>query len=161
MQVLRRTVVGLFAASILVTLVGCGGLGVNIGSGAKGSGTVAKVTIYVISGPNIPTVLAGHFLTLQAVAYDSRYFVSSTQGAIWSSTGGITLYDPTCTTPAPANPDISVGGQKTTTPTQTICVFGGSFGAARSAIRPQGIAVSKLNATVQNVTGSVDITVQF
>lgn len=161
---MRRTIVALGAVATLLTLLGCGGLGVNIGSGAKGSGNVAHVTISVISGPNVPIVLRGHFLTLLSVAYDSRNFVTSTQGAIWTATGAITLFDPSCSTIVGTFGVVNgVFTQTTTTPTQTICVFGGTFGdssAARPAAIKQSIATpNNVTATVSGVTGSVVVTV--
>ena len=161
MQVMRRTIVAVGAAATLLTLLGCGGLGVNLGSGAKGSSNVANVTIAVISGVNIPTVLLGHTITLQAIAYDARNFVTSTQGAIWTATGNITLLDPSCSFVVGTGENGPV--QTTTTPTQTICVYGGDIpdSSARRpmAFKPAIVAPNVVTATVSGVTGTVNVTV--
>ena len=90
-------------AATLFALAGCGGLGVNFGSGPKGSSGVNHVTIFVTSGVNIPTVNHGFPLALTCVAYDVRGYISTTQGCVWSTEGlrgGILLFlDAQCATP--------------------------------------------------------------
>jgi hypothetical protein len=171
MQVLRRSVVALCAASAIFALVGCGGLGVNIGSGtSKGSQIVSQVNIQVQSGINIPNVTINHTLLMTAIACfknGSNCYVSSTQGAVWgiinstgvgcggvvpsggsyscttsaAFTGGILLFNGDCVTPY------------TGAVTQTICVFGLSFGRTSPG-------TAGLTATVSGVTGQVTVSVQ-
>ncbi len=143
MQVMRRTVVALGAAAAILALVGCGGLGVNIGSGSsRSSAVVNKVGIAVQSGVNIPQVSRGHTLLMVATAYYSyggQQYVSSTQGATWTTvngTGALVLLNGDCATP-----------YNGTTVLQNICVFGASPGTAT------------LNATVSGVKGTVTVTV--
>jgi hypothetical protein len=160
MQVMRRTVVALGAAAAILALVGCGGLGVNIGSGSsRSSATVNSVGIAVQSGVNIPQVVHNHTLLMVATAYyqfGGQNYVSSTQGATWtvvnsigvgcgplpycttsgSFTGGIELFNGDCATP-----------YNGATVLQNICVFGISAGTAA------------LKATVSGHTGTVTVTV--
>jgi hypothetical protein len=167
MQVLRRSVVALCAASAILALDGCGGLGVNIGSGTgRGSQIVNLVSIQVQSGVNIPNVTRNFTILMQGIAYyknGSTLYVSSTQGAVWgiinhtgncppglgyscttsaAFTGGILLLNGDCVTPYAG------------TVTQTVCVLGwtGLRGAG-----PFGTA--GLTATVAGVTGQVTVTV--
>ncbi|HME81963.1 MAG TPA: hypothetical protein VKF82_07785 [Candidatus Eremiobacteraceae bacterium] len=143
MQVMRRTVVALGAAAAILALVGCGGLGVNIGSGtSRSSAVVNKVGIQVQSGINIPQVTRNNFLLMIAIAYYSyggQQYVSSTQGATWTTvhgSGAIGLFNGDCITPYVAG-----------TVLQNICVFGALPGTAT------------LNATVAGNTGTVTVTV--
>src|SRR5271165_1235715 len=143
MQVMRRTVVALGAAAAILALVGCGGLGVYIGSGtSRSSAVVNKVGIQVQSGINIPTVVKNNTLLMIAIAYYSyggQQYVSSTQGATWSTvhgSGAIGLFNGDCITPYVAG-----------TVLQNICVFGATAGTAT------------LNATVAGNTGTVTVTV--
>jgi hypothetical protein len=158
MQVMRRTFVALSAVAILA-LVGCGGLGVNIGSGSsRASSLVNLVSIQVQSGPNIPVVSRTGFLRMMAIAYyvfGGQNYVSSTQGATWSvsfsaSSASVKpaisgplpeLFNGDCMTPYTAG-----------TVMQNICVFGGGPSA--------GTGTFKLNATVAGNTGTVVVTVQ-
>ena len=170
MQVLRRTVVALGAAATLFALTGCGGYGVNFGSGPKGSSGVNHVTIFVTSGVNIPTVNRNASLALTCVAYDIRGYISTTQGCIWStsfpecsdgraglhpavSCGGILVFlDPSCVAPTPVNvtvdPSTFIVTVSTKAATQNICVLGESPGGTQA-----------LNATVSGITGTVTVTV--
>lgn len=162
MQVLRRSVVALCAASaILVALVGCGGLGVNIGSGTgRGSQVVNRVNIQVQSGVNIPNVTVNRTILMQAIACylnGSTCYVSSTQGAVWGvilesgACGGVVGYS--CTTSSSFSGEIVLLNGDCVTPylgtvTQTICVLGTEIGS------------NGLTATVSGVTGQVTVTVQ-
>jgi hypothetical protein len=165
MQVLRRSVVALCAASaILVALAGCGGLGVNIGSGTgRGSQIVNRVNINVQSGVNIPNVTVNHTILMQAVACflnGGTCYVSSTQGAVWGvilenpapgACFGVTGYS--CTNSSSFSGEIVLLNGDCVTPyigtvTQTICVLGTEIGTAG------------LTATVSGVTGQVTVTVQ-
>lgn len=170
MQVLRRTVVALGAVAILLSVNGCGGLGVNIGSGAKGSQNVNRVSLQVQSGANVPTVVRGHTLLMIAIAYyfnGGQYYVSSTQGAIFATPdlfcddaaiacGDIIRFmDPSCTTElnttassTPQTPSPTNLNWVTTVPAQNVCILGVSPGTAT------------LYATVAGVTGTVTVTVQ-
>jgi hypothetical protein len=168
MQVLRRTVVALGAAATLFALAGCGGLGVNFGSGPKGSSGVNHVTIFVTSGVNIPTVNRNSDLALTSQAYDVRGYISTTQGAFWSTSfpecsdgrlhpavacGGIIVFlDPSCIGPTPVtttvNPTTFVVTVTTKAATQNICILG---------LPPGG--TQAINATVSGITGTVTITV--
>jgi len=70
MQVLRRSVLALCAATGIIALVGCGGLGLNIGSGSgNGSQIVSDIGIQTQVPPNIPTVVVNHTLLMQSVVY--------------------------------------------------------------------------------------------
>jgi hypothetical protein len=168
MQVLRRSVVALCAASAIFALVGCGGLGVNIGSGSgRGSQIVSRVNIQVQSGINIPNVTINHTILMTAVACylnGSNCYVSSTQGAVWgiiNSTGVGCAIAPgvySCTTSASFTGGILLFNGDCVTPytgavTQTICVFGLSFGRASPG-------TAGLTATVSGVTGQVTVNVQ-
>jgi hypothetical protein len=145
---MRRTFVALSAVAILA-LVGCGGLGVNIGSGSsRASSLVNLVSIQVQSGPNIPTVSRNGFLRMVAIAYyqfGGQNYVSSTQGATWSITSisgpSPVLFNGNCTTPYTPG-----------TVMQNVCVFGGPAFALPGTL--------KLNATVAGNTGTVTVTVQ-
>jgi hypothetical protein len=177
MQVLRRLVTSLAATAVIVVLVGCGGLGVNIGSGpSRGSNVVNLVSIQVQSGPNVPNVLRGHTILMTAIAYyffGGQNYVSATQGAIFTtpavgcdsakntmgeavSCGDIIRFmDPQCqvvlTSTSPTGPVANPAGVTfwwtTTVPSQTACVLGVNPGSA------------KLYATVNGVTGVVTVTV--
>ena len=162
MQVLRRSVLALCAATGILALIGCGGLGVNIGSGTgTGSAVVSDVGIQTQVPPNIPNVIVNHTILMQSVVYfknGSTQYVSSTQGTQWgiinnprvgcpvgvlytcttnaSFTGGIILLQGDCVTPY----DFSF--------TQTVCVLGLSMGTAG------------LTASLQGKNGQVTITVQ-
>ncbi|MBV8366187.1 MAG: hypothetical protein JO194_06780 [Candidatus Eremiobacteraeota bacterium] len=146
----------------ILALTGCGGLGVNIGSGtSRGSPVVNKVGITVQSGVNIYNVSRNAFLLLVSTAYyqyGSNLYVSATQGATWNVTestafgcagivgygcttssafsGAILLFNPDCATP--------YHGQTT----QNICVFGVNLGAA-------GVTTAGIQATVAGVSSSV------
>ncbi|HEY6356974.1 MAG TPA: hypothetical protein VIX35_01945 [Vicinamibacterales bacterium] len=166
MQVLRRSVVALCAASAIFALVGCGGLGVNLGSGSgRGSQIVSRVNIQVQSGINIPTVTVNHPILMTAVACylnGSTCYVSSTQGAVWGvilepppppggACGGVVGYS--CTTNAAFTGETVLFNGDCFTPytgtvTQTICVLGTEIGT------------TGLTATVSGITGQVTVTVQ-
>jgi len=170
MQVMRRTIVALGAATAILALVGCGGLGVNIGSGpSRGSGVVNLVGITVQSGPNIYSVSRNLTILLVATAYyqyGSQNYVSSTQGATWSIvngnnfignqvcgsaaygcttsgtfTGAVGLFNGDCFTP--------YTGQ----PLQNICVLGYNVGAA-------GATTASISATVEGHTGTITMNIQ-
>lgn len=171
MQVLRRSVVALCAASAILVLIGCGGLGVNLGSGTgRGSQIVSRVNIQVQSGPNIPNVIINHTILMQAVACflnGSTCYVSSTQGAVWgiingtsAGCGGVAASGGSysCTTSAAFTGGILLFNGDCVTPytgavTQTICVLGASFGRVGSP------ATAGLTATVSGVTGQVTVNV--
>jgi hypothetical protein len=166
MQVLRRSVVALCAASAIFALVGCGGLGVNIGSGSgRGSQIVSQVNIQVQSGINIPAVALNHTILMTAVACyknGSNCFVSSTQGAVWGVINGIGGCPGglgySCTTSSAFTGAILLFNGDCVTPytgavTQTICVFGLSFGRTTPG-------TAGLTATVSGVTGQVTVSVQ-
>ncbi len=148
MQVMRRTFVTLGAVAIL-GLVGCGGLGVNIGSGSsRASSLVNLVSIQVQSGPNIPTVSRTGFLRMVAIAYyvfGGQNYVSATQGATWTITdaAGVkaALFNGDCITPYTPG-----------TVMQNVCVFGGGTTG--------GAGTATLKATVAGNTGTVTVTVQ-
>ena len=181
MQVMRRTVVALGAAAAILALVGCGGLGVNIGSGtSRSSAVVNKVGIQVQSGINIPTVVKNNTLLMIAIAYYSyggQQYVSSTQGATWSivnaSTAGYGCPPGTatyCTTAPPAagtQPGaISLLNGDCITPyvagtvTQNICVFGVKDGPPIPPATTPSAGTATLQATVSGVLGQVSVTVQ-
>jgi len=165
MQVMRRTFVALGAVAILA-LVGCGGLGVNIGSGSsRSSSLVNRVDVQVQSGVNIPNVTRSHTLLMVAVAYyvfGGQQYVSGTQGATWSVVNNTNAFGggkpcPTGT-PYPCTGSGSVTGgillfngdcvtPYTNGVMQNICVFGAVPGTAN------------LNATVAGSTGTVTVTV--
>lgn len=163
MQVLRRSVVAVFATLTLAALVGCGGLGVNIGSGSSnGSQVVARVGIQTQVPPNIPvvTLLIGKLL-MTSVAYSKsggNYYVSSTQGTQWgainNSAGACAGTAYKCTAnPAAFTGNIVILNGDCVTPynnsfTQTVCIIGLSTGTAG------------LTASLQSQTGQVTVTVQ-
>jgi hypothetical protein len=157
MQVMRRTFVALSAVAILA-LVGCGGLGVNIGSGSsRASSLVNLVSIQVQSGPNIPTVSRTGFLRMVAIAYyvfGGQNYVSSTQGATWNI--GACCSSSASLQPAIAGPVLFNGDCVTPytkgTVMQNVCIFGGGPSAATGTFQ--------LNATVNGVHGTVSFTVQ-
>ena len=157
MRAMRRLATALGATAVIFALVGCGGLGVNIGSGtSRGSQVVNLVSVQPQSGVNIPNVEVNHVLLMQAIAYyqfGSQNYVSATQGATWTTCTttactapwhGIILLDAAtnCTTPyAPG------------TVNQTVCVFGVGGEAGNTGF---------LKATVAGVSGlSALITVTF
>jgi hypothetical protein len=166
MQVLRRSVVALCAASAIMALVGCGGLGVNIGSGTGNGGqNVNQVGIQVQSGPNIPNVTINRTILMQAVAYNKRgsqLYVSSTQGAVWGIINTVGLCPAglgySCTTSAAFTGAILLFNGDCVTPyagsvTQTVCVLG--VAAARGAAS----GTAGLTATVSGIVGQVTVTV--
>ena len=178
MQVLRRSVLAVCAATGILTLVGCGGLGVNIGSGSSnGSQVVSYIGIQTQVPPNIPTVLTNHTLLMQSVVYfksGTFSYASSTQGTQWavinspavgcppsaypcktsaSFTGGIALLKGDCVTPY----DFSL--------TQTVCVLGlgipvDKAAAPAIATPPVTPTTAGLTASLQSKTGQVTITIQ-
>jgi hypothetical protein len=174
MQGLRRTIVALGAAACILALVGCGGLGVNIGSGtSRGSQVVNLVGISVQSGPNIYTVSRNGTILLIATAYyhfDSQNYVSTTQGAVW---GVINAPPPedivgppgcppglpyACTTSSAFTGAIALLAPDCVTPyqgqvLQNICVLGVNVGAA-------GATTAGITATVAGVTGQVTVNIQ-
>ena len=159
MQVMRRTFVTLGAVAIL-GLVGCGGLGVNIGSGSsRASSLVNLVSIQVQSGPNIPTVSRTGFLRMMAIAYyvfGGQNYVSATQGATWSI-GACCSAALASLQPAIAPQPVLFNGDCVTpyvkgTVMQNICIFGGGPSASTGTYQ--------LNATVSGVHGTVSFTVQ-
>jgi hypothetical protein len=163
---MRRLATALGATAVIFVLVGCGGLGVNIGSGtSRGSQVVNLVSIQVQSGPNVPQVERGHPIQFTGIAYytfGSQNYVSATQGAVWTTPkivcedvffcGDIIRFmdpqcthvltgfvgtDPTASWIAPDQPGTS----------QTACVLGVNPGSAT------------LFATVKGVTGKITVTV--
>ena len=158
MQVMRRTFVALGAVAILA-LVGCGGLGVNIGSGSsRASSLVNLVSIQVQSGPNIPTVSRTGFLRMVAIAYyqfGGQNYVSSTQGATWNiglcCSSAASLQPAIVPQPQLFNGDCVTPYTKGTV-MQNVCIFGGGPSA--------GTGTFQLNATVNGVHGTVSFTVQ-
>ena len=178
MQVLRRSVLALCAATGILALIGCGGLGVNIGSGTgNGSQVVSEITIQTQVPPNIPTVVVNHTILMTSVVFyknGSTLYVSSTQGTQWAIinspgngcpptaypcttsakfTGGIALLMGDCVTPY----DVSL--------THTVCVLGLNpiipDGAVAPALAPPALpATAGLTTSLQGKTAQVTITVQ-
>ncbi len=154
MQGFRRTIVALSTAGLLLAMAGCGGLGVNIGSGAKGSSFVGNVGIQTVSGINVLNVLLFHTLLVQAVATGNgtSNLVSSVQGAVWAVTPGtggagdpnIVLLEPGCNAP--------YGGE----PQQSVCIQAVDTGDGISG----ATNTQQITATVQGVTGVATVTVQ-
>ena len=165
MRVMRRLATALVASAVIIVLVGCGGLGINIGSGtSRGSNLVDVVSIQVQSGPNVPQVVRGHQLVLQGIAYyffGGTQYVSATQGAIWTTAvlpscdgalvacGDIIRFmDPQCLTELSNTVGTSPNQFWTTVvPSQTVCILGVAPGTAT------------LFATVKGVTGQITVTV--
>jgi hypothetical protein len=172
---MRRSVVALGMAAILA-LTGCGGLGVNIGSGpSRGSAVVNKVGIQVQSGVNIYNVSRNAFILLQSVAYyqyGSNMFVSATQGGPWNIINSSTVFPFNLTAPAcpgsvgtinifygcAANATftgaILLFNGDCSTPyrgqsTQNICVFGFAPGTAGIQARVAGVSSSVITVNVQ------------
>jgi hypothetical protein len=150
------------ATTTIVALVGCGGLGVNIGSGSgNGSQVVSYIGIETQVAPNIPTVVVNRTILMKSVAYfksGTFSYVSSTQGTQWGalnhSAGACVGVAYACTAPAAGftgNIIILMGDCVTPynfTATQTVCVLGLTLGTAG------------LTASLQGKTGQVTITVQ-
>lgn len=167
---MRRLATAFGATAVILVFVGCGGLGINIGSGtSRSSNVVNLVSIQVQSGPNVPNVNRGHQILFTGIAYyffGGQNYVSATQGAIWttpelacedivSGCDIIRFMDPQCltllattTSAGPvATPAGAIGWWTTTIPSQTACVLGVNPGSA------------KLYATVNGVTGVITVTV--
>ena len=150
MRFMRRLAAAFGGTVVVFVLTGCGGLGVNIGSGpSRSSNVVNLVSVQPQSGINVPNVEFGHTLLMTAIAYytyGSQNYVSATQGAVWT-----TCSTAACTAPAIAAPAIAKfvlmdAATNCNTPyagtvSQTVCVLGTSPGTGF------------LKATVKGVSG--------
>jgi len=144
MRVMRRLAAAFGATVVIFAMTGCGGLGVNIGSGpSRSSNVVNLVSVQPQSGINVPNVEINHSLLMTAIAYyvyGSQNYVSATQGATF-----VTCSTTACTSAAAAFILLDAATNCNTpyagTVTQTVCVFGVAPGSGF------------LKATVKGVSG--------
>jgi len=153
MRVMRRLAAACGATVVIFALTGCGGLGVNIGSGpSRSSKVVNLVSVQPQSGINVPNVEIGHTLLMTAIAYyvyGSQNYVSATQGAVWAtcSTAACTSsLAPFMLLDAATNCSTPYAG----TVTQTVCVLGVASGSGFLKATVNGVSgiSSKITVTI-------------